>query len=129
MNTERSDYDADDNNRVKIEGPTSRAIGRLVTFINVLEQLGSLKTEATMALWLEPLTSEDPNLIDAIFQCVQECEAELLVPIKMPGRFLDDFVVIHITVARHSSQFHKHHPQSTQSTESAQKAHLHIVVS
>ena len=98
MKVEKSDGDdGDDKDRVDIEGPTSRAIGRLVTFINVLEQLGSVKTEETVVLLLEPLTSGDPNLIDAIFQCVQECEAELLLPVKMPGNFLDDFVAICIS--------------------------------
>ena len=63
----------------------SRAFGRLISLLCVMEQLGSLRSEETAALWLQPLSSKDPHLVEGIFQCVEKCEAELLLPVKMPG--------------------------------------------
>ena len=62
-----------------------RAFGRLISLIYVIEQLGSLRSEETASLWLVPLTADEPNLVEGIFQCMEKCEAELLLPVRMPG--------------------------------------------
>ena len=85
------------------------AFGRLVTLVDVTEQLGSLRSEEATALWMEPSSpggggggrGGGPTLVSAIFECVQRCEAELLLPIKMPGSWLSPVLCTLITVSVH----------------------------